>query len=43
VTFVGRHLVGHEAGGFLIVALVVTGLSAVGTQWLRAVAAEGDR
>ncbi len=43
VTFVGRHLVGHEAGGFLIVALVVIGLSAVGTKWLRAVAAEDDR
>nr|MCU0767753.1 hypothetical protein [Gammaproteobacteria bacterium] len=43
VTFVARHLVGHEAGGFLIVALVVIGLSAVGTKWLRAVAAEEDR
>jgi uncharacterized membrane protein len=42
VTFVARHLVGHEAGGFLIVALVVIGLSAVGTKWLRAVAAEED-
>lgn len=43
VTIVARHLVGHEAGGFLIVALVVIGLSAVGTKWLRAVAAEEDR
>ena len=43
VTFVGRHLVGHEAGGFLVVALVVIGLSAVGTKWLRAMAAEEDR
>lgn len=43
VTIVARHLVGHEAGGFLIVALVVIGLSAVGTKWLRAVAAEEGR
>lgn len=32
----------HEAGGFLVVSLVVIGLSAAGARWLRAVAAEGE-
>ena len=31
-----------EAGSFLLVALVVIGLSAVGARWLRAVAAEAE-
>jgi hypothetical protein len=31
-----------DAGGFLLVALVVIGLSAVGARWLRAVAAEAE-
>jgi uncharacterized membrane protein len=32
----------QDAGGFLVISLIVIGLSAVGARWLRAVAAEGQ-
>jgi uncharacterized membrane protein len=32
----------HDAGGFLLIGLVIIGLSAAGARWLRGVAAEDD-
>lgn len=42
-TFLGKHLVVDDAGGLLLIALAVIGLSAAGARWLHAVAAETDR
>jgi hypothetical protein len=32
----------HDAGGFLLIGLVIIGLSAAGARWLRGIAAEDD-
>ena len=42
-TFLLDHMGLDDSGGFLLVALAVIGLSAVGTRWLHAVARETDR
>jgi len=42
-TFLLEHMGLDDYGGFLVVALAVVGLSAVGTRWLQAVAAEMDQ
>lgn len=39
-TFAARHLGDHDAGGFLLVSLIVVGLSAAGGWWLRQLARE---
>jgi uncharacterized membrane protein len=42
--FLAKHLLrGFDAGGFLLIGLVVIGLSAAGSYWLRAVATEEGR
>jgi drug/metabolite transporter (DMT)-like permease len=41
-TFLLEHMGLDDYGGFLLVALAVIGLSALGTRWLHAVAAETD-
>jgi uncharacterized membrane protein len=41
-TFLLEHMGLDDYGGFLLVALAVIGLSAVGTRWLHAVAAQTD-
>ncbi|MCU0936086.1 MAG: DUF2157 domain-containing protein [Gammaproteobacteria bacterium] len=41
-TFLTVRVELHDSGGFLLISLVVIGLSAVGARWLRAVAAEGQ-
>jgi uncharacterized membrane protein len=42
-TLLLEHMGLDDYGGFLVVALAVVGLSAVGTRWLQAVAAEMDQ
>jgi hypothetical protein len=42
-TFLLEQLGLDDYGGFLLVALAVIGLSAVGTRWLHAVAQATDR
>jgi uncharacterized membrane protein len=42
-TFLGKHLIRTEAFGFLLVGLIVIGMSAAGGYWLKNVATEEDR
>lgn len=40
--FLGKHLARGDAGGLLVIGLIVIGMSAAGGYWLRNVAAEED-
>jgi len=42
-TFVGRHFLRADAGAFLLVGLIVIGISAAGGWWLKSIAAEEDK
>jgi uncharacterized membrane protein len=42
-TWIGRHFLRADAGAFLLVGLVVIGLSAAGGWWLKSIAAEEER
>lgn len=40
--FLGKHLIRGEAGGFLLIGLIVIGMSAAGSYWLKNVATEEE-
>lgn len=42
-TFVGRHFFRADAGAFLLVGLIVIGISAAGGWWLKSIAAEEEK